>query len=156
MKKRKSISELLDSIMARSDANAARDEEAFAEELGEEAYESADPLARLGEAFLARLAVPEGMSDEEAVEKIISMWNEADELRAMEDDGEEDEPFDDEEFGSYEEQPIKGYSRRLPAPIRGGLFEAPKADYESMSAEQFRRLKKQLQRANMDGRKVRL
>ena len=34
--------------------------------------------------------------------------------------------------------------------------EAPEADYESMSAEQFRRLKKQLSRAALDGRKIRL
>ena len=45
---------------------------------------------------------------------------------------------------------------RLPSPLRGGLFEAPRADYESMSAEQFHRLKKQLERASMDGRKIRL
>ena len=47
-------------------------------------------------------------------------------------------------------------AERLPLPLAGGLAQAPEADYETMSAEQFRTLRKQLKRAAMDGRRVRL
>lgn len=35
---------------------------------------SADCFSRLGKAFLARLSIPQGMSEEEAAEKIIEEW----------------------------------------------------------------------------------
>lgn len=47
-------------------------------------------------------------------------------------------------------------AERLPLPLAGGLAQAPEADYETMSAEQFRTLRKQLKRAAMDGRRIRL
>ena len=47
-------------------------------------------------------------------------------------------------------------AERLPLPLAGGVAQAPEADYETMSAEQFRTLRKQLKRAAMDGRRIRL
>ncbi|MBR5949489.1 MAG: hypothetical protein IKZ82_12715 [Clostridia bacterium] len=152
MKKRKSIAELIDGIRKTGAEAEPKD--------GNGAFEpgaSGAHLARLGEAFLARLNIPEGMDEREAAERIIAMWDEADAYRNSSEDGgegENDEIDEIDEIG--ESAPEFAVKRRLPAPIRGGLFEAPKADYESMSAEQFRRLKKQLERANMDGRKIRL
>lgn len=156
MRKRKSLTELLDGVANKGSA-AADSAERFEGENAEHA--GSDHLARLGEAFLARLDLPEGMSEEEAAERIISMWNEKDAFRASnEAEGAETEahfgesaPDDPDDVRFEAARPP-----RLPMPIRGGLFEAPKADYESMSAEQFRRLKKQLERASMDGRRIRL
>lgn len=159
MKKRKSIAELIDGILDKRGGEA--------ENLGafEGAYDSADGhLARLGAAFLARLNIPEGMDEREAAERIIAMWNGADTRGAAENEAESGEDYSEENAGEsepLEDAPMSGargekHGGRLPAPIRGGLFEAPRADYESMSAEQFRRLKKQLERASMDGRRIRL
>lgn len=161
MKKRRSIAELIDGILDKRGNEA--EGEAGGESYG--AIEEGDGyLARLGAAFLARLNIPEGMDEREAAERIIAMWNDANAHGTMENAAEsgEDHPADqNEENGSFEDEPVieardEKRGVRLPAPIRGGLFEAPRADYESMSAEQFRRLKKQLERANMDGRKIRL
>ena len=161
MKKRRSIAELIDGILDKRGDEAER-------EAGGESYgaieEGGGYLARLGAAFLARLNIPEGMDEREAAERIIAMWNDANAHGAMENAAEsgEDNPADQNgENGSFEDEPVieprdEKRGGRLPTPIRGGLFEAPRADYESMSAEQFRRLKKQLERANMDGRKIRL
>lgn len=166
MKKRKSITELIDGILEKKDTRgeSARDVGAF-DEAG--ASGETDHLARLGEAFIARLNIPKGMDVREAVERIIAMWNDADALRASREGGSENAAEDvgaheSEELGEkLEDAPATSdlqnkRSERLPTPIRGGLFDAPRADYESMSAEQFRRLKKQLERASMDGRKIRL
>lgn len=102
-------------------------------------------LTMLGSAFLERLGVPEGMTAKEAVDAILSMWRKADEGAAAR-----------RGQGGEEADEAEAPARRLPRTIRGGLAEAPEADYESMSAEQFRRLQKQLKRASMDGRRIRL
>lgn len=162
MKKRKSIAELIDGILDKKGGGSELDGGDF---LGADDANDGH-LARLGAAFLARLNIPEGMDEREAAERIIAMWNDAPDRGAHEYEAaaeggvshdavqeEEGEPFEDAPMGVGSDRKRGG---RLPAPIRGGLFDAPKADYESMSAEQFRRLKKQLERANMDGRKIRL
>ena len=71
-------------------------------------------------------------------------------------DSEQAAPAMQAELASEKQEATQGGKRVLPRPIRGSIGEAPAADYESMSAEQFRRLKKQLQRAASDGRRVRL
>ena len=111
-----------------------------------------DALRRLGAAFIARLNVPEGMTTAEAVEAILSVWEKDGGAAAPAPVRAEEAPAEDEPEA---EEPAKSVTR-LPKTLRGGLGEAPEADYESMSAEQFRRLKKQLQRAAADGRKIRL
>ncbi len=192
MKKRRSIAALIDGILERKSAETVGMGESGeaggsvgSVGSGESFSHGREHLARLGEAFLARLSIPQGMSEEEAAEKIIEMWRSADEagLTPAEgggsDEGEpqlayaadaeaeghggelenaEDEAELDSPYGraASEAGGSSARSAKLPAPIRGGLFEAPAADYDSMSAEQFRRLKKQLERASRDGRKVRL
>ena len=44
----------------------------------------------------------------------------------------------------------------LPRPIRGSMGQAPETDYENMSSEDFRKLRRQLKKASMDGRRVRI
>ncbi|MBQ5488652.1 MAG: hypothetical protein IIT70_07355 [Clostridia bacterium] len=125
-----------------------------APEIGAEAGDenTEDALKRLGAAFIARLNVPEGMTTAEAVEAILSVWEKDGVAAAPAPGRAEEAPAEDEPEA---EEPAKSVTR-LPKTLRGGLGEAPEADYESMSAEQFRRLKKQLQRAAADGRKIRL
>lgn len=161
MKKRRSIAELIDGIL---DKKVGEAEHENGGEHGGANGENDGHLARLGAAFLARLNLPEGMDEREAAERIIAMWNGADTRGAAENQAESGEDYSEENAGEnepLEDAPMSGargekHGGRLPAPIRGGLFEAPRADYESMSAEQFRRLKKQLERASMDGRRIRL
>ena len=95
-------------------------------------------LAALGRAFIERIGVPEGMTEAEAALSIVAMWNEKEAQPAA-------------EGAERGEKPV-----RLPEPLTGGLADAPESDYDSMSAEQFRRLTKQLRRASRDGRKIRL
>ena len=162
MKKRRSIAELIDGILDKK-VGEAEHEDSGVGSFGANG-EGDGHLARLGAAFLARLNVPEGMDEREAAERIIAMWNDADGRGAAETEAELGEEYPEdtaEENEPIEDAPVsvargEKHGGRLPAPIRGGLFEAPRADYESMSAEQFRRLKKQLERASMDGRKIRL
>lgn len=125
-----------------------------APEIGAETVDenTEDALKRLGAAFIARLNVPEGMTTAEAVEAILSVWEKDGGAAAPAPVRAEEAPAEDEPEA---EEPAKSVTR-LPKTLRGGLGEAPEADYESMSAEQFRRLKKQLQRAAADGRKIRL
>ena len=125
-----------------------------APEIGAEAGDenTEDALKRLGAAFIARLNVPEGMTTAEAVEAILSVWEKDGAAAATAPAHGAEAPDEDEPEA---EEPAKSVTR-LPKTLRGGLGEAPEADYESMSAEQFRRLKKQLQRAAADGRKIRL
>ncbi|MBR4435020.1 MAG: hypothetical protein IKS90_02860 [Clostridia bacterium] len=128
----KSIAELLDGL---DEAKAS-----FEDDTG--SGDETEALARLGEAFIKRLDLPKGMSAAEAAETIISMWDEAD-ARG-------------EKYPSADENTAYESTARLPKTLRGGLNELPEADYESMTSEQFRRLKKQLKRADMDGRRIRL
>ena len=98
--------------------------------------------------MLSRLGIPEGIDRSEVVERILHHWENS--PVDAENDFAEEQP---EQEAAEAPQDTK---RTLPRPIRGNIGEAPAADYDSMSAEQFRRLKKQLQRAFSDGRRVRL
>lgn len=146
MKKRRSITELIDSLRGGAQESAKPEGPGTA------------ALARLGAAFLGRLELPEGMSTEEAVAAILGMWENAGTARADKpeagaaDKAPEETPSEDEDAGEEYANEL----RRLPRTLHGSLSEAPEADYEGMSAEQFRRLKKQLQRASLEGRKIRI
>ena len=114
-------------------------------------HESA--YAKLGKAFINRLHLPNELianasEVESIVNRIISVWEKV-EARTADSAAEEnaEESFEDAADANAE---------RLPLPLAGGLAQAPEADYETMSAEQFRTLRKQLKRAAMDGRRIRL
>lgn len=120
---------------------------------------------RLGAAMLDRLGIPEDIDRNEIVEQILLHWQNLPEESAEDYDqahyAANDEDFNEADAPDQGEPtqlpaPGRGTNAALPRPIRGRLGEAPAADYEGMSAEQFRRLKKQLQRAASDGRRVRL
>lgn len=127
---------------------------------------------RLGAAMLNKLHLPDEIDPEELVNAIISIWeNQPDGEREAGDSAMLESPLytpDVERNGASMPQMAADMmagtaegsfptaKKRLPRPIRGGIGEAPQMDYQSMSAEQFRRLKKQLQRASMDGRRVRI
>ena len=70
MKKRRSITELIDSLRSGAQESAKPEGPGTA------------ALARLGAAFLGRLELPEGMSTEEAVAAILGMWENAGTARA--------------------------------------------------------------------------
>lgn len=114
-------------------------------------HESA--YAKLGKAFINRLHLPNELianasEVESIVNRIISVWEKV-EAKTADSAAEEnaEESFEDAADANAE---------RLPLPLAGGLAQAPEADYETMSAEQFRTLRKQLKRAAMDGRRIRL
>lgn len=116
---------------------------------GDEKTAAENALMRLGSALLDRLHVPEGMTLTEAVDAVLSVWENAGSAA--------EEPDTDEETGEeQEEAPEAPQKRSFPRPMHGSMTSDTGADYDSMSAEQFRRLKKQLRRASMDGRKIRL
>lgn len=98
--------------------------------------------------MLSRLGIPEGIDRGEAVERILHHWENSPIDAEIDPALEQSEPDAD--------KAPQDTRRTLPRPIRGNIGEAPAADYDSMSAEQFRRLKKQLQKAFSDGRRVRL
>ena len=102
---------------------------------------------RLGSAMLRRLNVSEDDDASDLVDAILGYW--------------ENEPS----ARSIREKTVQRHRARqasrkkaepLPRPIRADITEAPEADYENMSSEQFRKLKKQLQRAALNGRRIRL
>lgn len=144
MKMRKSMIELLERL-----ENERGGERTDAPETAEH---------RLGAAMLERLGIPEGIDREEAVDRILLHWDELSDSYGAEAHGngmrmpEREQPVFKAEY-----TPQRNEGRvMLPRPIPGRLGQAPEADYESMSAEQFRRLRKQLKRAASDGRRVRL
>jgi hypothetical protein len=156
MKKRSKLTELLDALRAgemENQESEGRSEapEAKPTETNEAANEENEALLELGEAFLARLSLPEGMTKAQAAREIISMWENA----GNEETGKKEAASAEEPAERPEAKPAPAKTR-LPRILRGGLGSMPEADYESMSAEQFRRLKKQLSRAAMDGRRIRL
>ncbi len=117
------------------------------------AVQHENAYAKLGKAFINRLHLPNELianaaEVESIVNRIISVWEKV-EARTADSATEEnaEESFEDAADANAE---------RLPLPLAGGLAQAPEADYENMSAEQFRTLRKQLKRAAMDGRRIRL
>ncbi len=87
----------------------------------------------LGTAMLERVGVPEGVSP---IAVVMTL------LKRMEEDS------------GNKKRTSSG--TKLPKPMRGGLSEVSDIDYENMSSADFQKLKKQLKKAGMDGRKVRL
>ncbi len=122
------------------------DAEVKTEPLGEMRADSA--AERVGRALLERLGA-DGMDEDELADAIIAVWeNEgAAPLVYAEPDTEPEAPA---------KPPLVAERRRMPQPMRADAAAPAPLDYDRLTAEQFRRLKKQLQKAAADGRKVRL
>lgn len=111
---------------------------------------------KLGAAMLERLSIPEG-DVTEFVDSIISAWDAVSEKSGAQAGSEAGGlPIERAMIGASEAHDGEKAQARLPLSMRAGVTVPPEADYDSMSSEQFRRLKKQLQRAAADGRRVRL
>ncbi|MCI7012471.1 MAG: hypothetical protein MR899_01850 [Clostridium sp.] len=112
-----------------------------------DSYERAAMM--LGEAMLERVGIPEGINPIAVVVTLLQrMANEDDNT-----DGPKDGP------DGPKDSPDSMNAKRnamLPRPIRGSMGQAPETDYESMSSEDFRKLRRQLKKASMDGRRVRI
>ena len=99
----------------------------------------------LGEAMLERVGIPEGINPIAVVVTLLQrMANEDDNT-----DSPEDGPDSPDSMNAKR-------NAMLPRPIRGSMGQAPETDYESMSSEDFRKLRRQLKKASMDGRRVRI
>ena len=112
-----------------------------------DSYERAAMM--LGEAMLERVGIPEGINPIAVVVTLLQrMANEDDNT-----DGPKDSPD-----GPEDGQDSMNAKRNamLPRPIRGSMGQAPETDYENMSSEDFRKLRRQLKKASMDGRRVRI
>ena len=121
---------------------------------GEPEARAADPAERLGRAMLDRLGIPEGLDEDELVDALLDEWM----------NGEDEEEPEEEEEDDEEELPVpRGdapedlftHSRR-PVPMRAGAGVSSPVDYQDMSAEQFRNLKKFMKKASADGKRIRL
>ena len=112
-----------------------------------DSYERAAMM--LGEAMLERVGILEGINPIAVVVTLLQrMANEDDNT-----DGPKDGP------DGPKDGPDSMNAKRnamLPRPIRGSMGQAPETDYESMSSEDFRKLRRQLKKASMDGRRVRI
>ena len=112
-----------------------------------DSYERAAMM--LGEAMLERVGIPEGINPIAVVVTLLQrMANEDDNT-----DGPKDSP------DGPKDGPDSMNAKRnamLPRPIRGSMGQAPETDYENMSSEDFRKLRRQLKKASMDGRRVRI
>lgn len=99
----------------------------------------------LGEAMLERVGIPEGINPIAVVVTLLQrMANEDDNTDSL-----EDGPDGQDSMNAKR-------NAMLPRPIRGSMGQAPETDYESMSSEDFRKLRRQLKKASMDGRRVRI
>lgn len=92
----------------------------------------------LGEAMLERVGIPEGINP---IAVVVTL------LQRM---ANEDDNTDGPDSMNAKRNAM------LPRPIRGSMGQAPETDYESMSSEDFRKLRRQLKKASMDGRRVRI
>ena len=99
----------------------------------------------LGEAMLERVGIPEGINP---IAVVVTL------LRRM--DNENDGPEDGSDGSNDADSMNAKRNAMLPRPIRGSMGQAPETDYESMSSEDFRKLRRQLKKASMDGRRVRI
>ena len=101
-----------------------------------DSYERAAMM--LGEAMLERVGIPEGINP---IAVVVTL------LQRM---ANEDDNTDGPDSMNAKRNAM------LPRPIRGSMGQAPETDYESMSSEDFRKLRRQLKKASMDGRRVRI
>ena len=109
-------------------------------------YDSHERAAMmLGEAMLERVGIPEGINP---IAVVVTL------LRRM--DNENDGPEDGSDGSNDADSMNAKRNAMLPRPIRGSMGQAPETDYESMSSEDFRKLRRQLKKASMDGRRVRI
>ena len=92
----------------------------------------------LGEAMLERVGIPEGINP---IAVVVTL------LQRM---ANEDDNTDGPDSMNAKRNAM------LPRPIRGSMGQAPETDYESMSSEDFRKLRRQIKKASMDGRRVRI
>lgn len=112
-----------------------------------DSYERAAMM--LGEAMLERVGIPEGINPIAVVVTLLQRMDNEDDNT----DGPKDSP------DGPKDSPDSMNAKRnamLPRPIRGSMGQAPETDYESMSSEDFRKLRRQLKKASMDGRRVRI
>lgn len=105
-----------------------------------DSYERAAMM--LGEAMLERVGIPEGINPIAVVVTLLQRMDNEDDNT----DGPKDGP----------DSMNAKRNAMLPRPIRGSMGQAPETDYESMSSEDFRKLRRQLKKASMDGRRVRI
>ena len=105
-----------------------------------DSYERAAMM--LGEAMLERVGIPEGINPIAVVVTLLQ--------RMANEDDNTDGPKDGTDSMNAKRNAM------LPRPIRGSMGQAPETDYESMSSEDFRKLRRQLKKASMDGRRVRI
>lgn len=111
-------------------------------------YEQAAML--LGCEMLDRIGIPEGINPiAVAIALLDSMGPDAENSNIS--IQENDSPYE----GQIMNEPTAN-SGRLPMPMRGSIGKAQETDYSDMSREEFMKLRKQLQKANMDGRRVRI
>ena len=103
------------------------------------------PQMMLGEAMLERVGIPEGINP---IAVVVTL------LRRM--DNENDGPEDGSDGSNDADSMNAKRNAMLPRPIRGSMGQAPETDYENMSSEDFRKLRRQLKKASMDGRRVRI
>ena len=108
-----------------------------------DSYERAAMM--LGEAMLERVGIPEGINP---IAVVVTL------LRRM--DNENDGPEDGSDGSNDADSMNAKRNAMLPRPIRGSMGQAPETDYENMSSEDFRKLRRQLKKASMDGRRVRI
>ncbi|MGN0808786.1 MAG: hypothetical protein ACI4NQ_02345 [Christensenellales bacterium] len=101
-----------------------------------DSYERAAMM--LGEAMLERVGIPEGINP---IAVVVTL------LKRM--DNEDDNTDGPDSMNAKR-------NAMLPRPMRGSMGQAPETDYESMSSEDFRKLRRQLKKASMDGRRVRI
>ena len=153
MSKKRTFKELLQLLPQKEQPEDKAEKEAAEHAPQESAVQHENAYAKLGKAFINRLHLPNELianaaEVESIVNRIISVWEKV-EAKTADSAAEEnaEESFEDAADANAE---------RLPLPLAGGLAQAPEADYETMSAEQFRTLRKQLKRAAMDGRRIRL
>lgn len=124
-----------------SDSNGSHD--SYDSNGNHDSYERAAMM--LGEAMLERVGIPEGINPIAVVVTLLQrMANEDDNT-----DGPKDSPDSPDSMNAKR-------NAMLPRPIRGSMGQAPETDYESMSSEDFRKLRRQLKKASMDGRRVRI
>ena len=124
------------------------DENKGTKEAYESDYEQAAML--LGREMLDRIGMPEGINP---IAVVIAL------LDGMDSDAENGNISEKENYslnrGRISTEPAAN-SDRLPMPMRGSIGKAQETDYSEMSREEFMKLRKQLQKANMDGRRVRI
>lgn len=104
----------------------------------------------LGSAMLERLDLPDNIDPIAAVKAMIERWTNGG--TSSHDEAAMPDSTKEADLSNH----TKSSTHRLPRPIRGSMSDAPETDYSTMSREQFIRLKKQIQRAARDGRRVRI